>query len=138
MEQTQTQSLNSTNTLNVTMTNNNNHGTSMLMNAGTLVATTNTGTLSMDSYEDVFKEITKKLYGEEGIPTTEVTIDSSGVPTGQNIVYEAADFRADGGNLVQQPSAALTLVTAPNGLPPGTIFLQRRIQDDKGKKIAYF
>jgi len=81
--------------------------------AGTLVATSLQDTIPMDCpYEEVFKEITKKLYGEE-----EVT---------EEVIYDAGDaFRTDG----------LTVVAAaPNGLPPGAIVVQRRIhQDDKGQ-----
>lgn len=30
--------------------------------------TANAGAAAMDSYEDMFKEITRKLYGEDGLP----------------------------------------------------------------------
>ena len=81
---------------------------------------------SVDCYEDMFKVITKKLYGEEGLPEA---IDAGAVGVGvgvggaNQLVYDHDIFRSDG----------LTLVTTGNGLPPGTIVLQRRLQDDKGQ-----
>ena len=80
---------------------------------------------SMDCYEDMFKEITKKLYGDDGL----ALISDTGDPASGSIVYDTdGTFRTDA-------TGALTLVTT-NGLPPGTIVVQRRLPDDKGKSIV--
>jgi hypothetical protein len=87
--------------------------------------------LSMECpYEEVFKEITKKLYGDEGLAEV---IDGSGNIHQANIIYESDAFRGEtAGGL--PATGGLTLVAGPNGLPPGTIVLQRRLhQDEKGE-----
>jgi hypothetical protein len=82
---------------------------------------------SMDCYEDMFKEITKKLYGDDGLALINDTGDASGAG---NIVYETdGTYRADVGG-------GLTLVNA-NGHPTGTIVVQRRLTDDKGSTCKF-
>lgn len=100
---------------------------------------------TIDCYEDVFKEITKKLYGDEsgGVSIADVLDPNllSSMTAAQPIVYDAADlFRQDvvtsTGTLSTNPTGGLAIVAAgpaSNGLPAGTIVVQRRLQDDKGK-----
>jgi len=100
--------------------NNNNAAGTMVGTGGVNNNTQQLSLSSMDCYEDMFKEITKKLYGDDGL----ALISDPGDPTGGgSLVYDPETFRTDA-------SGALTLVTA-NGLP-GTLLVQRRIQDDKG------
>lgn len=108
----------------------------IISNSNSLVSTSGnqvTGIPSLslgpiDCYEDMFKEITKKLYGEEGIPDV---IDAGATTTtvsNQSIVLDQDLFRTDG--------TGLTFVTTTaNGLPPGTIVLQKRVTDDKGRRL---
>jgi len=82
----------------------------------------NAQAINLDCYEDMFKEITKKLYGtEDGLA---LMADATDPTATGSIIYDSDAFRTD-------PSGAITFVNA-NGLPPGTIVIQRRIQDDKG------
>lgn len=107
---------------------------------------------TIDCYEDVFKEITKKLYGDDatgGVTIADV-LDSS-LLGNQSIVYDTSDlFRQDvisqgtnnAGALAQTNAVnsggggggglAIVAAQGSNGLPPGTILVQRRLQDDKG------
>lgn len=97
-----------------------------------------------DCYEDAFKEITKKLYGDDAasLAIAEVLDPSviSSVTAQQPILYETADlFRHDvasAGALASNTAGGLAIVAATpggNGLPAGTILVQRRLQDEKGK-----
>lgn len=89
---------------------------------------------SMDSYEDVFKEITKKLYGDESL--AEVIDGAGNISQPANIIYEGDGFRVDGSALTAGAGGMTLVTTGPNGLPPGTIVLQRRLhQDEKGIRI---
>lgn len=107
---------------------------------------------TIDCYEDVFKEITKKLYGDDatgGVTIADV-LDSS-LMGNQSIVYDTSDlFRQDvitqgtnnagaltQNNAVNTGGGGLAIVAAQgsNGLPPGTILVQRRLQDDKGNEM---
>lgn len=100
----------------------------------------------------MFKEITKKLYGDDatgGVTIADV-LDSS-LMGNQSIVYDTSDlFRQDvitqgtnnagaltQNNAVNTGGGGLAIVAAQgsNGLPPGTILVQRRLQDDKGNEM---
>lgn len=53
------------------------------------------GTSAMDSYEDMFKEITRKLYGEDGLPDIISNEKLSGVSTTSEIRLSNMDYEVD-------------------------------------------
>lgn len=101
----------------------------------------NTQIYGMECYDDVYKEITKKLYGDDvngvALDILDPSILSSLTAT-QPIVYDPGDLFQQSltstAALTQNTGGLAIVAAAPtNGLPSGTFLVQRRLQDEKGR-----
>lgn len=79
-------------------------------------------TSAMDSYEDMFKEITRKLYGEDGLPDI-ISTEKLNVSTSSEIRVSSADYEVDS-NVFKSDEHITALGLAAlmqNGFSSGTV-----------------